>query len=229
VPAISRADIAAVAAGFAPVIRELVARVDAVERRPLQEGPAGPKGEPGPVGPSGPAGDVPDVETVVALLVKPLKVFIAEEIGRAMAAIPKPIDGKDGAPGKDGVGFDGMLEEIEDDGRYVVRKYFLGDTLVKQFRHRTVTPIFRGVWDATTEYKQGDCVRYAGGTSIALRDTLGEKPTDGGKAWRLAAKPGMNGTNGTNGKDGKPGERGPQGPQGISYWQHDPQRVGGGG
>jgi hypothetical protein len=82
--------------------------------------------------------------------------------------------GKDGDPGKDGangtdgkngadaIGFDDLTEELEDDGRIIVRQFFHAGQMVKETRITTKTPIFRGVHDHARTYLPGDMVTRGG-------------------------------------------------------------------
>jgi hypothetical protein len=97
-----------------------------------------------------------------------------------VAAIPRPIDGKDG------VGFEDMGFEVREDGAYLT--FQRGDE-TKEFRIPTV--IDRGVWREGKTYLPGDGVTWAGSFWICQEETS-EKP-DGGKGWRLAVKKGRDG------------------------------------
>lgn len=105
---------------------------------------------------------------------------IETQVKEAVAAIPKPQDGKDG------VGFDDMRMEEREDGCFLV--FERGET-VKEFRVPVV--IDRGVYSAGRLYRRGDGVTWAGSFWIAQEDTT-EKP-DTGKGWRLAVKKGRDG------------------------------------
>ncbi len=104
-----------------------------------------------------------------------------------------PVVGKDGEPGKDGndgLAFEDMTEELEDDGRTIVRRYSRGDQ-VKEFRHQVSMVLDRGVYKDGREYERGDGVTWGGSFWIAQQKTT-EKP-DGGDCWRLAVKRGKDG------------------------------------
>lgn len=92
----------------------------------------------------------------------------------------------------------GIAEEHEDyieDGRFIERTTVYTDGTEFKRRHKTVTPIHKGVWKEG-QYLKGDAVTWAGSTFIAVRDNDSEKPevTD---AWKLSTK------RGRDGKDGK--------------------------
>lgn len=125
-----------------------------------------------------------------------------EEV-RVIASRP-PVKGE---RGKDGFGFEHMIEEVEDGGRVIVRRFSRGDE-IKEFRHVTAVIIYRGVYRADAGgYLRGDLVTYAGSLWHCDAATQ-EKPGDGSKNWTLAAK------RGADGRHGKDGERGPAGPEG---------------
>src|ERR1044072_8144951 len=93
-----------------------------------------------------------------------------------------------GPPGKDGLGFEDMTEELSEDGRTIIRRYVRGD-VVKEFRHTFSVILDRGVWQEEKDYSQGDAVTWAGSLWIAQRKTNG-KPGVGDSGWRLAVKRG---------------------------------------
>jgi integrin beta 3 len=103
------------------------------------------------------------------------------------------------------------VEELEDGGRILVRKYLKDGVVVKEFRHVTATVIHRGVYKDGKTYQRGDQVSWGGSTWHANEDT-DEKP-ESSKHWQLSAK---RGRDGKEGKDGKLGERGPQGNPGLN-------------
>lgn len=117
-----------------------------------------------------------------------------------------PVVGKDGAPGKDGLGFEHMEETLEDGGRVVVRRYRRGEE-VQEFRHVTATVIDRGVWKQGP-YQRGDSVSHGGSTWIAQKDTE-TKPDTPDSDWRLSAK------RGRDGKDFRPDV--PRDPQPVKF------------
>jgi collagen type III alpha len=115
-------------------------------------------------------------------------------------------DGRDGIDGRDGLGFEHLEERIEDGGRILIRTYRRGDE-VKEFRHVTAMPVYRGVWKEG-EYQRGDTVTRDGSQWHCETETTatpGLSPD-----WRLCVK------HGRAGKDGKNGERGAPGPKGES-------------
>lgn len=81
-------------------------------------------------------------------------------------------------------------EVVEDGGRWLVRTTDYSDGSQKQFRHKTATPIDRGVYGSAKAYDAGDVVTYGGSAFIAQRDT---KTAPGGDDWRLAVKRGKDG------------------------------------
>lgn len=110
-----------------------------------------------------------------------------ETLQRSAERIPKPKDGENGA---DGLGFDDMVETVEDGGRFVVRRYTRGE-LTKEFRYQTAAPVYRGVFGDKT-YLPGDLVTWAGSLWHANVETK-NKPGEGNADWTLAAKRGRDG------------------------------------
>jgi hypothetical protein len=104
-------------------------------------------------------------------------------------------NGKDGQDGRDGFGFEDMNEELDSDGRTVIRRYARGEE-VKEFKHVFDVVLDRGVWKETT-YQRGDCVSWGGQLYIAQKETstkpLTPEATDD---WRLAVKKGRDGKDG---------------------------------
>ena len=140
-----------------------------------------------------------------------------------------PVVGKDGDPGRDGVGKDGadglgfedMDERLEDEGRTIVRTYRRGD-VTKEFRFSLPVVLDRGVYKDAQTYQAGDGVTWAGSFWIAQKETSA-KP-EGGDGWRLAVKRGRDGKDGVpgiKGERGLPGERGKDltqiGPDGAKW------------
>jgi collagen type III alpha len=114
--------------------------------------------------------------------------------------------GERGEVGESGLGFEHLEERIEDGGRILIRTYRRGDE-VKEFRHVTAMPVYRGVWKEGP-YQRGDTVTRDGSQWHCETETTatpGLSPD-----WRLCVK------HGRAGKDGKDGERGAPGPKGES-------------
>lgn len=106
---------------------------------------------------------------------------------KAVEAIPKPADGKDG---KDGIGWDDMT--VEHDGkRGVTLKWIKGET---QHIAEIVIPcvIDAGFYKEGNTYEQGDGVTFGGSYWIAQKATS-DKPEVGGESWRLAVRKGRDG------------------------------------
>jgi hypothetical protein len=116
-----------------------------------------------------------------------------EEI-RTLARTPGPagIDGKDGAPGRDGISFDDITAEYEDDGRVDVLRLWRDGKVVKEIRRTTKTSLFRGVHDHTRVYLPGDQVTRGGSQWHCNVECKG--PFNGDD-WTLSVK---------KGRDGKP-------------------------
>ncbi len=109
---------------------------------------------------------------------------------KAVDAIPKPIDGKDGRDGTNGVGWDDMT--VEHDGkRGVTLKWIKGDA---QHIAEIVIPcvIDAGFFKEGQTYEQGDGVTFGGSYWIAQKATSA-KPEVGSEDWRLAVRKGRDG------------------------------------
>ena len=120
-------------------------------------------------------------------------------------------DGAKGEPGHDGFGFDDFEEDLEDDGRVIVRRYRSGDR-VKEFRHKTAWLIYRDVFKPGQSYERGDVVTW-GNQSYVCREATTTKPGEG-PAWRLMVRKGGDGKVGPQGPAGPMGAKGEIGPQG---------------
>ena len=113
-----------------------------------------------------------------------------EEV-RALARLPGP-QGKQGIPGRDGLGFD-AIETIDDDGDYGF-KFVAAGQVVKECRFRkpvaNMADAYRGVWKAG-DYRRGEVVTYGGSSFLAKADTK-DKPEQS-DAWVLWVKRGRDG------------------------------------
>jgi len=113
--------------------------------------------------------------------------------------------GRDGINGKDGLGWDDITV-VKTDERTVCVRIAREGCETKEWSIDFPTLIYRGIWREGS-YKYQDAVTLQGSLWIALKETA-EKPGDGSKDWRLAAK------RGRDGKDGSPGLRGDKGEPG---------------
>jgi integrin beta 3 len=180
----TKTQIAALAKGLAPVLRdffaEVLARVDAKARgldgKDGARGPEGPEGKPGRDGRDGQPG-------------------VQGEKG---------LDGTNGKEGLNGLGFDD-LSIVHDGERHVTLRFIKGDQ-IREFSLKFPVPIYRGIYEPEKAYETGDSVTFANQQWIA-RDETREKPGTG-KAWQLAVRAGR------EGREGKQGPSGPKGPKG---------------
>lgn len=178
-------------------------------------GPPGPQGEPGQPGASGERGDA-GIQGPQGELGPPGPSGRDGRDGLTGQQGEKGLDGKDGlngkdgrdgSNGKDGLGFDDFEEELNPDGRTIIRRYRSGDR-VKEFRHVGAWMLYRDVWKDGT-YQHGDVVTRNGSmwhcneTTTTMPDTK-----DGANAWTLCVKHGRDGKPGESGKDGLPGRNG---------------------
>lgn len=164
-----------------------------------------------------------------------IRPLVAEEVAKAVAAIPKAkdgepgrdgrdgqpgipgrdgVDGKDGLPGADGkdgkdgadgLGFDDL--NIEYDGERTISLVFTRGETVKRFDLAMPVVIDKGVYRHDEKHQRGDAVTYGGSLWIAQKDAPGGKPGESDD-WRLAVKKGR------DGRDGQAGERGERGAEG---------------
>ncbi|RAZ90157.1 hypothetical protein DPM33_15120 [Mesorhizobium hawassense] len=85
------------------------------------------------------------------------------------------------------VDFD-VQEETEDEGRFVLRRFFRNGELFKEIRHQTRSPIWRGVHDRNREYQPGDMCTWGGSVWHADKPSIGQ--IGGDKGWSLMVKKG---------------------------------------
>lgn len=145
-------------------------------------GPRGEKGEPG----IGVAGAVIDRSGELILTLSDGHV---QKLGMVVGA-----DGKDGAPGRDGFGFDDL--QFDYDGERTVTLRFIRSDQSKEFAVRLPVPIDRGPWREGERYERGDGVSWSGSFWIAQEDDPGRPEQD--KGWRLSAKAGQKGASAYN-------------------------------
>lgn len=113
------------------------------------------------------------------------------------------IVGNDGAPGRDGFGFDDLSASY--DGERGMTLTFTKGERVKEFHLHLPVVIDRGYWREGTQAKAGDAMTHDGTLWIAVRDTQA-KPARESEDWRIGARKGRDGLQGPPGKDFKPAE-----------------------
>lgn len=109
---------------------------------------------------------------------------------RAVDRLPKPADGKDGAPGRDALSVEDFDLALSDDERTLTVGLVCGSTRVTK-SVRLSHPIHRGVYKPGDAYQKGDCVTFGGSAFIATRDT--DSKPEGDDSWKLAVKRGRDG------------------------------------
>jgi hypothetical protein len=114
--------------------------------------------------------------------------LLQKQITDEIALIPKPKDGQDGAPGKDGLGIEDS-ELIVDEQKGYVFRWSNADRVKEQ---PVALPFDRGTYRAGMFCRKGSLVTAQGSLWIALRDTS-DRPGEGSKSWRLAVKRGRDG------------------------------------
>lgn len=240
--------IQAVKAYVSEIEGKLAGRIDGVEQRfadlpEPQPGPPGADGVPGKdaapfdtalivqavlaeIPPSPKPVDGKDGTDGRSLLPGDVAPLVAEEVSKALAALPHPapgrdgrdglpglqgekgLDGRDGSDGKnglDGLGFDDL--QVEHDGeRGFTLKFVCGDQ-VKAFPFTLPIVLDRGVYRDGTAYEKGDAVSWGGSLWIA-QDKTAVKPDTPEGGWRLSVKRGRDGRDGERGEKGLPGQAG---------------------
>jgi len=189
--------IAAVADGVRDAIARatapLLARLAALEARPVVHGRDGRDGLAGPAGPAGergPAGDKGD------------RGEPGPKGERGLAGD----DGAPGAPGRDGVVTLEALRVEAEGPREIVFRTAAG---VELGRIVHAIPVYRGTFVPGAAYTPGDCVTYGGSQWINREADATTRPdehtADGRRVWTLSVK---------RGRDGRTGPPGPEGPRG---------------
>jgi len=100
------------------------------------------------------------------------------------------IDGKDGEIGPAGLGFDDLDVTLAADGRTITITFERED-ISEAFELELPLMIYRGVYEAGTEYRSGDAVTFGGSAWVANRPTT-TRPGEGAD-WTLAVKRGRDG------------------------------------
>lgn len=101
--------------------------------------------------------------------------------------------GKDGANGKDGIGFDDLSVEFDGD-RTLALKFERGD-VTKTFPIALPFLRYKGIYQQGQEYVQGDTVTYANQLWYCHEPTI-TPPNDGSKVWQLCVRKGRDGRDG---------------------------------
>jgi integrin beta 3 len=180
-----RNDIAALAKGMVPFVREvvteavapLVARLAELEARPTEKGDPGPAGDRGPPGDKGEKGDIGrDGRDAADLML--IYSHINEQVNETVVRAIKM-----------------MSFTSPDSGRTLC--VGLGD---KMHEIKTGIPLYAGMWKEGVAYNSGDGVSLDGSFWIAQAQTTTKPPSDD---WRLAVR------SGKNGKDYRPDDKPP--------------------
>lgn len=106
---------------------------------------------------------------------------------KAVDAIPRPADGKDGTNGIDGIGWDSM--RVEHDGRRNFELIFTKGDADHAFKFTIPCVIDAGFYKEGMSVEKGDGVTFGGSYWIAQNDTT-TKPEVGNPDYRLAVKKG---------------------------------------
>jgi integrin beta 3 len=183
-----RSQIAALAKGLVPFVREVVteavaplaARIAALEARSVEKGDAGPQGPQGQVGDRGEKGDqgrdgrdAADLMLIYSHITEQVNEIVVRAI--KMMSLTSPDSGRTLCVG-------------------------LGD---KMHEIKTGIPLYIGAWKEGIAYNCGDGVSLDGSFWIAQAQTTTKPPSDD---WRLAVR------SGKNGKDYRPEDKLPDKP-----------------
>lgn len=174
----------------ASAVKSLSERLDGIDQK-IAAIPHGPKGDDGRDGEDGKSLTIADIQPALDVAIANHLLDFEKRLqgafSRAVEAIQKPQDGKDG---NDGLGFDDLSIE-QKSPRLVCLKFMRGDQ-VKEFEVRIPAMIYRGVFKEGEAYEQGDTVTWSGSLWHA-KELTRDKP--GTEAWQLAAKRGQDGKN----------------------------------
>jgi hypothetical protein len=129
---------------------------------------------------------------------------VQRQVAEAIAALPVPKDGQDG---RDGLGFEHLKAEYDDDGRLFLVFERAG---VDPLRVWVPGLVYRGVYREGIVYRKADAVTRDGSIWIAHEETT-DRPGDGKTVWQLAVKKGTEGKRGLTGDKGDPGKDGKDG------------------
>ena len=148
-------------------------------------------------------------ERLAAVEARPLLAGPAGPAGVDGAAGRDGRDGVDGRNGEDGLGFDDVRVEFDDDHTLAI-VFGLG---TREQRFPIVLPFLRyhGVYREGLVYTRGDVVTWNGCAWHCLEAETSVRPGNGARAWTLIVKAGR------DGRDGKDGPPGPKGDRGASW------------
>lgn len=179
-------ELAVIARGMAPMLREFALRITALEQKEKGlDGKDGARGPDGSIGPPGPPG----------------------RDGRdGVPGVPGE-KGLNGTNGTDGLGFDDL--SVLHDGEGGITFRFQQGSMVKDFTVTIPILIYRGVFTEGKTYRAGDVVTY-GGHAWHCRKETSVKPDYVGQGpqpkdfWTLMVKHGRDGKDGRDGVDRNP-------------------------
>lgn len=135
--------------------------------------------------------------TDIAALMKGIGPVFRDTIARSVAPLVHRLvalearEPERGEKGERGFGLDDFDMELQADGRTLLFKFTSGDITEIHELYMPVM-IYRGVFVDGSTYTRGDTVTWAG-SLWHCEDETAEKPGDGAKSWRLAAKRGRDG------------------------------------
>lgn len=122
---------------------------------------------------------------------------VAQIVKAAVDQIPRPQDGKDGA---DGIGFDDLSLDFDEQKGFSLR--FVRGALEKSWPIQL--PYYAGIWQSGRPYVKSATVTAQGALWIALKDTTARpgEQDEASRDWKLCVKGGRDGKPGRDGKDG---------------------------
>jgi hypothetical protein len=172
--------------------------------------------------------ELPPAEPGKSVTVEDVVPLIADEVARAVDALPRPKDGepgKEGPPGKlpvakewaDGVTYEGevrthggsLWQARKDTGREPGHEDWICLAARGNDGRDAVQIEIMGTFDPEGSYRALNVVALNGATFIAKQDDPGPCP---GEGWQLMSAQGKRGNPGEPGKKGDPGIRGLPGP-----------------
>lgn len=118
-------------------------------------------------------------------------IWEAIQVSLALGAKALEESRKPGPAGKDGKDaeppFDDIKRWYEDDGRIEVTQYYCKGELWREFRLKTTSAVYRGVFDTSKVYERGDVVTHGGNQWTCRDETSGAFTAE---KWTLSLKKG---------------------------------------
>lgn len=204
-------------AAVAPLLKRLEELTPGLDGAPGKDGADGKDGEAGPAGPQGDDGvpgipgetgrdgrdgkngtsgrDAAHIEVLTGI--DENKSYVRGTFATHKGGLWRAADTTDGMDGWVCVtrGVDVETEETEDSGRMIRRRTVYSDGQVFERTIKTSAMVYRGIFVEGRAHEPGDTTTWGGSLWHCDESTL-DKPGEGSKAWRLAAKRGRDGRDG---------------------------------